>query len=57
MIVELTNHFVEMSATYEVKSVESETYGGVTYFRFNFGNGRYSKEYRTPTYTFTILSD
>ena len=46
MIVELTNHYIEASATYEVEKIISNTYSGVEYFRFYFGNGKYSKEYK-----------
>ncbi len=55
MTVELTNHFVEMSGRYEVEKVEEKTYGRITYFRFYFGNGKWSREYSTPTYSYMVL--
>ena len=55
MIVELTNHYVEMSKTYDVVKVEETRSCGKTYFQFYFGNGKFSKEYSTPTYTYRIL--
>lgn len=55
MTVELTNHFVEMSAQYEVEKIIENRYGGYSYFQFYFGNGKWSKEYREPTYTYRIL--
>ena len=55
MTVELTNHFVEMSKRYEVKKVEEKTYGGRTYFRFYFSEGKWSREYSTPKYSYTVL--
>lgn len=50
--IELTNHVVEASAEYEVKQVISEMYHGKEYFKLDFGNGKYSKEYSTPNYTY-----
>ena len=55
MTVELTNHIIEMSACYEVEKIEEERYGSVLYFRFYFGNGKWSKEYTTPTYTYIVV--
>lgn len=55
MTVELTNHYVEMTQTYDVQKVEENRYGGRLYFRFYFGNGKWSKEYQEPTYTYRIL--
>jgi hypothetical protein len=55
VIIELTNHYVEMSAEFEVERVEEKTYGGVTYFMFYFGRGKWSKEYSTPTYSYRVL--
>ena len=55
MIVELTNHYIEASATYEVEKIISNAYSGAEYSRFYFGNGKYSKEYKTPTYTYRIV--
>ena len=55
MLVELTNRLIEMSAIYEVESIQSDTYGSKTYFRFYFGRGRYSKEYSTPNYDYRVL--
>lgn len=57
MIVELTNRSIEMSATYEVESIETNKYGAITYFRFYFGNGMYSKEFSTPTYSYNVLKN
>lgn len=55
MIVELTNRSVEMSAIYEVEEIKTETYNGYQIFQFYFGNGKWSKEYREPRYTFSII--
>ncbi len=55
MIVELTNHSIEMSAKYEVERIDESRYGGTLYFRFYFGNGKWSKEYTTPAYTYIIV--
>ena len=55
MTVELTNHVVEMSGTYEVEKIEEETYGRITYFRFYFGEGKWSREYSTPKYSYMVL--
>ena len=55
MLVELTNHYVEMSKVYEVKDVKEETYGNKTYFTFCFNSGERSKEYSTPTYSYRII--
>lgn len=56
MTVELTNHYVEMSAAYEVEKVISERYGSKEYFKFYYGNGKYSREYSTPGYTYRIIN-
>lgn len=56
MTVELTNNVVEMSRTfYDVEKVESRQYGDTEIFRFYFGSGKWSKEYRTPTYTYRVI--
>lgn len=55
MTVELTNNVIEMVQTYTVERVDESRYGGTVYFRFYFGKGKWSKEYREPTYTYTIL--
>lgn len=52
MKIELTNKVIEASVVYEVKQVISEIYHGKEYFRLDFGNGKYSKEYSTPNYTY-----
>ena len=57
MTIELTNHYIEASAVYEVEKIISNTYGGVEYFQFYFGSGKYSKEYHTPTYTYRIIKN
>ena len=57
MTVELTNHYIEASAEYEIEKIISRTYGGVEYFQFYFGCGRYSKEYHTPTYTYRVIEN
>lgn len=51
MIVELTNHWIEMSGQYEIEGVEEHN----GYFRFYFGKGKWSKEYHMPTYTYRII--
>ena len=56
MIVELTNHFSEMSAQYEVERIDENRYGGEWYFRFYFGKGKWSKEYSSPTYSYRIIT-
>ena len=56
MIVELTNHTVEMNAMYEVEKIEESRYGSKLYFRFYFGCGKWSKEYSEPTYTYRVIS-
>ena len=55
MTIELTNHFIEMSQVYEVNKIDENKYNGKSYFRFYFGNGKWSKEYSEPTYTYRIL--
>lgn len=56
MTVELTNNVIEMSQTYyDVEKVESRQYGDTEFFRFYFGRGKWSKEYRTPTYTYRVI--
>lgn len=56
MTVELTNNVIEMSQTYyDVEKVESRQYGCIEVFRFYFGRGKWSKEYRTPTYTYRVI--
>jgi hypothetical protein len=57
MIVELTNHYIEMSAQYEIERIEENRYGSVQYFRFYFGRGRWSREYSEPTYTYIVIND
>lgn len=51
MIVELTNHWVEMSGQYEIEGVEDHN----DYFRFYFGNGKWSREYNTSMYSYRII--
>lgn len=55
MTVELTNHFAEMSVTYEVERIKEETYGRITYFKFYFGDGKWSREYSTPKYSYRVI--
>lgn len=57
MIIELTNHYIEASVVYKVEKIISNTYGGVEYFQFYFGSGKYSKGYRTPTYTYRVIEN
>ena len=57
MIVELTNNYVEMSATYKIEKIISNRYGSKEYFVFYFGNGKYSREYSTPGYTYRIVNE
>ena len=57
MTIELTNNYIEASAVYEVEKIISNTYGGIEYFKFYFGRGKYSKEYHTPTYTYRIIDN
>ena len=57
MIVELTNHWVEMSAQYEVERIDERRYGGYLYFRFYYGKNKWSREYKEPTYTYRIIDD
>lgn len=57
MTVELTNCYIEASAKYEIEKIISRTYGGVEYFQFYFGGGKYSKEYHTPTYTYRVIEN
>jgi hypothetical protein len=57
MIVELTNHNIEMSTQYEVERIDENRYGGILYFQFYYGNRRWSKEYREPTYTYRVIDD
>ena len=57
MTIELTNRYIEASAVYEVEKIISNTYGGIEYFQLYFGRGKYSKEYRTPTYTYRIIEN
>ena len=57
MTVELINHYIEASAVYEVEKIISNTYSGIEYFQFYFGSGKYSKEYRTPTYTYQVVEN
>jgi len=57
MTVELTNRYIEASAIYEIEKIISNTYSGVEYFKFYFGNGKYSKEYHTPTYTYRVIKN
>ena len=56
MKVELTNNYVEMSATYNIEKIISNRYGSKEYFTFYFGGGKYSREYSTPGYTYRIIS-
>lgn len=51
MIVELTNHWSEMSGQFEIEGVEEHK----DYFRFYFSNGKWSKEYKIPIYTYRII--
>jgi len=55
MVVELINHFIEMSAIYNVEQIEENRYGGKLYFRFDYGNRKWSKEYKEPLYTYRIV--
>lgn len=55
MTVELTNHNIEMSATYDVERIDESKYGLYTEFRFYFGGGQYSRIYKEPTYSYRIL--
>lgn len=55
MIVELTNNFSEMSAEYEIERIDENSYGGYLYFRFYFGKGKWSKEYKEPNFTYRII--
>lgn len=55
MTVELTNHVIEMDATYDVERVEERKYGNKTYFRFYFGRGKWSIEYSTPRFTYRVI--
>ena len=55
MIVELTNHYIEASAEYDVEHIQEQTYGNKIYFKFYFGKGKWSKEYSTPTYSYRII--
>lgn len=57
VIVELTNRSIEMSAQYEVERIEESRYGGTLYFRFYYGNSKWSREYKEPTYTYRIIDD
>ena len=57
MIVELTNHWIEMSAQYEVERIDESRYGGTLYFRFYYGKNKWSREYNEPTYTYRIIED
>lgn len=57
MIVELTNNNVEMSALYEVERIDENRYGGILHFQFYYGNRRWSREYREPTYTYRVIDD
>lgn len=57
MIVELTNHNIEMSATYDVERIDESKYGSYAEFRFYFGGGKYSREYKEPTYTYRVLDE
>jgi len=57
MTVKLTNNYIEASAVYEVEKIISNTYGSIEYFKFYFGGGKYSKEYRTPTYEYRIVEE
>ena len=51
MIVELTSHWTEMNGQYEIEGIEEHN----DYFRFYLGNGKWSKEYNMPTYTYRII--
>lgn len=57
MIVELTNHMVEMSGKYDVKEIIENTYGNRKYFTFKYTRGGYSREYKEPTYTYRIVEE
>ena len=57
MIVELTNHWIEMSAQYEVERIDESRYGGTLYFRFYYGKNKWSREYNEPTYTYIVIDD
>ena len=57
MIVELTNHSIEMSTQYEVERIDESRYGGTQYFQFYYGNNKWSREYKEPTYTYRIIAD
>ena len=57
MIVELTNHMIEMSAQYEVEKIDERWYSATRYFMFYYGNNKWSKEYKEPTYTYRIIED
>ena len=57
MTVELTNHYSEMSAQYRIERIDEYSYGGILYFRFYFGNGKYSKEYKQPTFTYLVIEN
>ena len=57
MIVELTNNNIEMSARFEVERINKSRYGGALYFRFYYGNNRWSREYKEPTYTYRIIEE
>ena len=57
MTVELTNHSIEMSATYDVERVDESRYGSYAEFRFYFGGGKYSRTYKEPTYTYRVLEE
>lgn len=57
MIVELTDHNIEMSAQYEVERIDASWYRGVLYFRFYYGKNKWSKEYKEPTYTYRIIAE
>ena len=51
MIVELTNHWSEMSSQYEIEGVKEDN----DCFQFYFGNGKWSKKYSIPMYTYRII--
>lgn len=53
--IELTNHYVEGIVTCCVERIEENTYGSKKYFRFYYGNGKWSKEFSEPTYTYRVL--
>ena len=55
MLVELTNHLIEMSKRYEVERIEESKYGCYAEFSFYFGNGKWSKTYNEPTYSYNII--